>query len=368
MSLPDLDPRYDDLVRELRGARPQPSAALVQRVARIAEAPATPIPAARRWRRPALVLVPALTLVLAGVGASLLLGGGSGRRNVAGGEPSRQATVESLQAAPTAQSGLARTQSKQAPQPKALAGAADSAATGATLPPAPFRATEEHASFTLQVKDRDELAHQTQVAMRIVRTLGGYVVSAQTSQPGDGQGDSTLLVKVPIGHVQQAITRLSGLGRILSQNIQLQDLQAPINQQRDRAQQLQAAIAQLEQGLLSRTLTPEARARIEGQLALDRAQLAAARRAQASLLKRGRLATIELAFTTRSNAQPVAPKHPGQARRTLTHAWNLLGRELAFVGAGVLLIAPFALLVALALAARRVWRRREEARLLAATR
>jgi DNA-binding TFAR19-related protein (PDSD5 family) len=365
MSLPDLDPRYDDLVRELRSARPQPSAALAQRVVRIAEAPAAPIPSARRWRRPALVLVPALTLVLAGVGASLLLGGGSARRNVAVGETSRDIHGQQLQAqTPPA----ARTKSAADASAAAAVPLSKATSTGSALSPAPFRATEEHASFTLQVKDRDELAHQTQVAMRIVRTLGGYVVSAQTSQPGDGQGDSTLLVKVPIGHVQQAITRLSGLGRILSQDIQLQDLQAPINQQRDRAQQLQAAIAQLEKGLLSQTLTPEARARIEGQLALDRAQLAAARRAQASLLKRGRLATIELAFTTRSNAQPVASKHPGQARRTLTHAWNLLGRELAFVGAGVLLIAPFALLVALALAGRRVWRRREEARLLAATR
>ena len=32
MSLPDLDPRYDDLVRQLRSAPPQPSMALVQSV------------------------------------------------------------------------------------------------------------------------------------------------------------------------------------------------------------------------------------------------------------------------------------------------------------------------------------------------
>src|SRR5439155_19564061 len=111
-----------------------------------------------------------------------------------------------------------------------------------------------------------------------------------------------------------------------------------------RAQELQAAIAQLEEELRTQPLTLEARSRVEAQVALDRARLAAARRAQAALAKRGRLATIDLSFTTRTSIQPVAPKHPGQAHRTLTHAWHLLGRELAFAAAGLLLIAPLALL------------------------
>ncbi|MEA2424796.1 MAG: hypothetical protein QOH13_1206, partial [Thermoleophilaceae bacterium] len=277
MSLPDLDPRYDDLVRELQSARPQPPAALAQRVARIAETPAAPR-RELRWRRPVFVLAPIATLLLAGVGASLLLGKDSGGRGTAAGTTVQEQAQALRAAAPQAKQahgGVFKT-----PAAPASTAATDSAGA-ATLAPAPFRATEEHASFTLQVENRDELGRATQQAMRIVRTLGGYVVSAQTSQPGDGQGDSTLTVKVPIGHVQQAITRLSGLGHILSQDIQLTDLQAPINQQRDRAQQLAAAIRLLEQQLATQIFTPEARSRVEAQLTLDRAQLAAARRAAA---------------------------------------------------------------------------------------
>ena len=177
MSLPDLDPRFDDLVRELRGARPQPPAALAGRVARIAEAPAPPRREVR-WRRPALVLVPLATLALAGIGASLLLGKGSSN-DVAAGSTAEQA--QALQAfVPEAQDAQ-----RSAPAAKA-------ATNGTALAPAPFRATEEHASFTLQVEGRDALSSATQQAMRIVRSLGGYVVAAQTCQPGDGQGDSTL--------------------------------------------------------------------------------------------------------------------------------------------------------------------------------
>jgi hypothetical protein len=361
MSLPDLDPRFDDLVRELRGARPQPPAALAERVARIADAPAAPR-RELRWRRPALVLVPVATLALAGIGASLLLGKDS-PNNVAVGS-----TAEHAQALKTLSGAAVAAQDTRRGFVPSAAPARKAATNGTALAPAPFRATEEHASFTLQVDDRNALGSATQQAMRIVRALGGYVVTAQTAQPGDGQGDSTLTVRVPIGHVQQAIARLSALGHILSQDIQLQDLQAPINRQRDRMQQLGAAIGLLEHELATQPLAVEARSRVETQLALDRAQLAAAQRAAAALAKRGRLATIDLSLTTRHSTDIAPPAHPGQAQRTLTRAWHLLGRELAYVAAGLLLLAPLAVIAALAVLVRRTWRRREEARLLAASR
>jgi hypothetical protein len=204
--------------------------------------------------------------------------------------------------------------------------------------------------------------------MRIVRSLGGYVVSAETSRPGDGQGDSTLLVKVPIGHAQAAVARLTALGRVLSQQIDLRDLQAPINAQQDRAAALEAAIAKLQDELAAGGLTFEARSKLQVRLAEDRARLAAARTAAAALARRGRLATFALDFTTRHTTQPTVPSRPGQAQRTLTHAWHLLGRELAFALAGILLVAPLALLAGLGFMARRTLRRREEARLLATTR
>jgi hypothetical protein len=363
MSLPDLDPRFDDLVRELRAARPQVSPALATRVARIAQTPAAPVRTRRSWRRPAFVLVPLAAILVAGIGAGLLFGGGGQKRDVAAGKTRVQAELKAAPAHVPAKRVTGGTFAPSATAPLA----ADSAGS-ASLPAAPFRATEEHASFTLQVANRDALDRATQQAMRIVRSLGGYVVSAQTSRPGDGEGDSTLLVKVPIGHAQTAIARLTALGHVLSQQIDLRDLQAPVNAQHDRAAALGAAIAKLQDELAAGGLTFEARSQLQVRLAQDRARLAAARAAAAALAHRGRLATFALDFTTRHTTQPVAPSHPGQAHRTLTHAWHLLGRELAFALAGLLLVAPLALLAGLGLMARRALRRREDARLLAKTR
>jgi hypothetical protein len=381
MSLPDLDPRFDDLVRDLRAARPQPSPALATRIASIAEAPAAPTRARRSWRRPAFVLVPLAAVVVAALGAGLLFGGGSSKPNVVAGKslaaqrahaaaqrsaaekrPAHGAATKRTGQLHTFGAATATTPSATAPTSDAAPAAADS------LAPAPFRATEEHASFTLQLANRDALAHATQQAMRIARSLGGYVVSAQTSQPGDGQGDATLLLKVPIGHAQQAVTRLTALGHVLSQQIDLQDLQAPLNAQHDRATALRASIAKLQDALARGGLTFEARSQLHVRIAQDRAQLAAVLTTTAALARRGRLATFALDLTTRHSSEPVLPSHPGKAHRTLTHAWHLLGRELAFVAAALLLVAPLALLGAIAVGARRVMRRREEARHLATTR
>ena len=354
MSLPDLDPRFDDLVRELRGARPQPPAALAGRVARIAEAPAPPRREVR-WRRPALVLVPLATLALAGIGASLLLGKGSSNDVAAG------STAEQAQALQAFVPAKRRTPSGAPPPGRRRRTVRRSH---------PRRSARPRSTRRSPSRSRAATRSRARPSRRCgsCATLGGYVVAARTSQPGDGQGDSTLTVKVPIGHVQQAIARLSALGHVLSQDIQLQDLQAPINRQRDRAQQLGAAIGLLEHELATQVLTAEARSRVEAQLALDRAQLAAARRAAAALSRRGRLATVDLSFTTRHSAEAAPPAHPGEAQRTLTRAWHLLGRELAYVAAGLLLLAPLAILAALGVLVRRSWRRREEARLLAASR
>jgi hypothetical protein len=369
MSLPDLDPRFDDVVRDLRAARPHASPALAARVARIAEAPAAPPRARRPWRRPAFVLVPVAAILVGALGAGVLFDGGSSKPKVDAGKqlsPNGSVAKQPEHGAAARKALPPHTFGATAKAQTATTPSADAAAS--SLAPAPLRATEEHASFTLQLANRDALDHATQQAMRIARSLGGFVVSAQTSQPGDGQGDSTLLLKVPIGHAQQAVTRLTALGHVLSQQIDLQDLQAPLNVQHDRATALRASIAKLQDALARGGLTFDARSQLQVRIAQDRAQLAAVLTTTAAIARRGRLATFGLDLTTRHSSEPVPPSHPGQAHRTLTHAWHLLGRELAFVGAGLLLVAPLALLAAIAVGTRRVMRRREEARLLGATR
>ena len=352
MSLPELDPRFDDLVRELRSARPVPPAELRARVAGLGAVPAV-APAPPR-RRPLFALAALAALVVTATVGGLLVSRDSGRETAV--RPPTPSPAE-LKSAPTPTPHGARV----APL-SAQSKAATDAATTVAVPP--FRPTDVRAAFRLHVADAHALADATQRAMRIVRGYGGYVVSAKTTQPGDGEADSILVLRVPVAHVQQAITRLTGLGEIQEQDVSLRDLGAPLKQTRTRVESLRAEIASYERTLATHLLDSARRSRIETQLAIARAKLRAAQVTEQALLRQARLAKVKLELTTRSDEAPPAPKQRGQAHRTLAHAWNVLGRELALVAAGVLVLLPLTIAVALALAGRRVWRRREEARLL----
>src|SRR5918995_973192 len=91
-----------------------------------------------------------------------------------------------------------------------------------------IRAARPHPSEELRVRvrDADELSSATSSAMRLTRRLGGFVVRADYDTPGDGEGDSLLVVRVPVARVQDAIAGFAELGPIVGQRIAIEDLQA----------------------------------------------------------------------------------------------------------------------------------------------
>ena len=97
--------------------------------------------------------------------------------------------------------------------PQLKAGAASAATDAATPAPTPGRAQRYSAQLTLSVKDVDALSSATQQALRITRDLGGYLVTV--SYATSDTGVSSLTLKVPTANVQDAIVRLSGLGKIV---------------------------------------------------------------------------------------------------------------------------------------------------------
>ena len=300
MSLPDLDPRFDDLVRELRAQPPQPP----RRARRSASRASPRAPAAPRreprWRRPLLVLAPVATLVLAGVGASLLLGRDSGR------DDRRRAGTGTSKAAV---SGRGRVRRSQADELRARLpqghGARPTDRERPTLAPAPFRATEEHASFTLQVEDQ----RRPRAPRRSAR-CGSSAPSAATSSPrrrasrATGKGDSTLTVKVPIGHVQQAIARLSALGHILSQEHPARRTSRRRSTGSATARRAHGRDPLARARARDRRPSPPRRARASRRSSPSTAPSSPQPAARRGARKRGRLATIDLSFTTRHNVSP----------------------------------------------------------------
>ena len=252
-----------DLIAELQSARPTAAPGLREHVRAIArEAPARrPSPFQRLARlsprRVALVALPAAAVVILGLaGAGALLDSGS--------PPTVTASRESFSQATTTAPGATR-----ALPPRLKAGAAGDAATPA---PTTGRAQRYSAELTLSVKDVDALSAATQQALRITRDLGGYVVSV--SYATSENGVSTMTLKVPTANVQEAVVRLTGLGTIVSQQVQIDDLQGQVDELTKQETLLLERIARLSARIADPATDPEVKATLVARRDAARSQLA----------------------------------------------------------------------------------------------
>jgi hypothetical protein len=206
----------------------------------------------------------------------------------------------------------------------------------------------------------DDLSKATKSAVRTTRKLGGYVAAADYST-GQSTGDSRLDVRVPVQHVQQAIGSFTELGTILSQRINVADLQGAVDRIDQRRAGARKVIAELE-----------AKQRTVGLTAAEQARLAGAKRTVArlsqsrtSLVNEGAYAKISLALTTKKPAaKQVAP---GRFDRFWGDAGDIFGKEAIIVLYALVLAGPFLLLAAFVLLGERARRRRADSRLLEET-
>ena len=372
---------YEALVSELRASPPVAPERPRQRV--LEGAPASRAPRSRR-RRLALVVVP-VAVVLA-VGAAVVHGfvdSGSNRSGTTSGQlVLGPATVHTAanpaqhgqkattrQSATKAPSDYAPTgvktksyglsQAAGAPPTKALSG------TERTLLIPSHRLVHATASLEVQVP-RSDLSKKTNEASQIVGSLGGYAQSVRYQASHDGGGSAILTLRVPVQKAQVAIAHLGNLGKLLSQQVSTQDLQAKLTSQTNAIGSLQRAIAVYEQALQSSTLPESQRVAIEIKLNNARHALARLRHARTGTLASGATADISLLLTTRNHAI-VGPQHHGSSRigRLLGSAAHFLALEGIIVLYALIVLAPFLLLGALAWWILRERRRREE-RLLSA--
>jgi hypothetical protein len=348
-----------DLIRELRAARPTAPATLRARVRGLADGQPRTTPFAPslfaagrlRTRRAVLVVVPAaaaLALVSAGT-LGIVRSGGS---------------TEALERQTT--SGMT-SQSAPSTELTAPQGATDSA--GATPTPNPSatgkasdRAERVSATLTVEVQDSDAVADAAQDVLALTRSLGGYVVSSNVVT-GD-EASAAIVVRVPSDRVQQAIVELSTLGRIVSQQVTIEDLQEELDAMLRRANSLREQIARITARLESETLDDESRAVLEARRRALRAELRQLRGGIAADRAEARMATIQLAVVTPRQTGAVAP--PSRLDRTLDEALNVLLWEGVVALALAIVLAPFALVALVVWLGHRLYRRREEERLLAA--
>ncbi len=325
-----------DLIHELRASRPLAPADLRARIRELAaDQPARPSWTSWRLslRRGMLVAVPAAAaLALASAGVLGLARSDS---------PRAHGTNASPELAPSTNL-----------QATTKAGAAD-----ASTP----RAQRVSATITLEVKDSDAVSRAAQDVLELTRSLGGYVVSSSVTT-GE-QGNASLTVRVPVDQVQDAITRLSSMGRIVSQQVTIDDLQATLDQLEKREAAVRGQIARIRARLESESLDPQTEAVLRARLQTLRTELVELRTGLASTKAEAEMSTIQLTIVTPEASGVVVPG--SRIHRTIDEALNVLAWE-GVIALGILIVlAPFALVGLAAWLGRRLYRKHEEERLLA---
>jgi len=347
-----------ELIRALEAARPTAPIALRARVREIATEEATPAAWPRLQlrlpvRRVAMVAMPAavaLAIVTAGV-TGLARSDGTTEafreQNLSG----HLATTDAPEVG-----APAKTQSQDAQLGPLLP-----ADQGSAIAPTTDRAQRVNATLTVEVSDSDAVSRAAQQALDLTRRLGGHVVSASVAT-GE-EGSAALTVRVPVARVQEAIVQLSSLGRIVSQQVQIEDLQESLDALERRERSVRAQIATLVARLDTESLDAATQARLEARLQNLRSELRGLRRGISGTNAEARMATIQLTVVTPGmlGAVPV----PSRLDRTLDEALDVLVWEGVIALAIAIVAAPFALVAFAAWLGRKLYRRREEDRLLA---
>jgi Domain of unknown function (DUF4349) len=332
-----------EFITELRASRPAAPVALRARVRELSAESAASAPWSRLWfpaRRVALIAIPA-TAAIALASAGVL---GIARSDVSPDVYRQGALADN----PTTES---------APAPSRTYGAD---AQKSTVGPTTGRAQRVSATLTVEVADSDAVSRAAQDALDLTRRLGGHVVSASVAT-GD-EGSASLTVRVPVAKVQEAIVGLSRLGSIVAQQVTIDDLQETLNQLKRRQLSLRSQIALIVARLESGTLDDETRARLEARLKNLRGELRGVRSGISATNAEARTSTIQLTVVTPGAFGVVAP--PARLDRTIDEALNVLVWEAVVALAVLIVLAPFALVAFAAWLGRRVYRHREDERLL----
>jgi hypothetical protein len=353
----DFEREFADLVAELRSIPADAPESLRAGVRALGEPEAPPTLRDRlatvRWRRGFLLAVPACAAILLSVaGVRGLVSSGSSR-------PEAATTI--ARDSTTTEKGTPRTLvptpvfGAQTTQRGALSGAA-----GAGRP------VDYDASLRVRVRDADALSDRTADAMRIARSLGGYVDSVEQSTTKGRPGQADLVLRVPVARVERALIRLSALGTVVEQHLSIVDLQQTLDRQRRRISNLRVEIARLQEALRDPSLAADVRLRLQLRLEEARRNLARLTGQNKATRREAALSQISLTLTTQRAAGAVTKDHQGRLERAARDAASFLAAAGAVLLFLLIVVSPLLVLAAVWVYGQRAYRRREERRLLAA--
>jgi hypothetical protein len=317
-----------DLAAELRSARIEAPSELRARVRLIAAADTSSPRRRITWRRALVVALP----VAAAVAATIVLT-----------RPDHTRTVVPVD------QGFAHGSAATPATPSTTRELTPSIAKAIAPNPSTTRVQRYGAYLALRVPTPDGVSNGVKQALAITKSLGGYAGSVHAVTQGTS-GSADLRLKIPRPKVQEAIARLSAIGTITAEQVNVQDLQAGLNAS-DRT------MARLQRQLAALRAQPSSQVTAARIAALVR-QIQGLQRARSATLRAARYATVDLHLGT-------AAAPPSKAHHGPLHG---LGVAFRWLGIGAVyalaLGAPFLLVLWLAWIAVRTLRRRREDALL----
>jgi len=314
-----------DLVAELRAARPTAPAEVREHVRLVAAGDHTARPRRFTWRRAVVVALPAAAAIAAAV---VLTHPSSQESTAVHGE-----VAAVPQATDRARSALQKS------------------AGGVQLAPlsAPSRLQQVETTLSLRVPSAGGVSSTMQRALRIARSYGGYPVYVDAgSQQKRASADLTL--KVPRTHLREAMTRLSALGTITAEHLDVQDLTAGIDETDRTIARLQRELAALR--------AQEQTTAVKRRVARLTATTVRLQRQRAATIRNAHFATVSVHVATPEQVLTRHKAHHGPLHR--------LGTALMWLGVGAVYVLVLGTPVVLAallvwLGVRTVRRRREDA-------
>jgi Domain of unknown function (DUF4349) len=353
----DFERDFEELVRELR-ALPTAAPQHVREQVRALGEPAQPrtlqdLLLLFSWRRSLLVLAPVCVLGL--LGAAVIHG-----VIHSGANPKQTAVAAQSLDGQVHRGSLGSGATKTAPDFGAAAGTPFT-----PLPaPAPGRYQDYDASLTVRVKDVDALHQRTAQATQLARSFGGYVASVDESTNGRN-GQSDLVLRIPVARVEDAYFQLAQLGTVTAQHLSIRDLDQVVQSQRRRIVQLKVLIVRIGETLKSSSLPADVRLRLELQRDGAKQELARVTGSNKATLRQASFSRISLTLTSQRAA---VAKKSGTSR--IGRAARDAGSFLAGAGAVALfvliVVSPLIVLALAWILGSRAYRRREERRLLSA--
>jgi hypothetical protein len=202
------------------------------------------------------------------------------------------------------------------------------------------------AFLSLRVDTASGVSNGVKRALQVATSLGGFSTSVHASTEGKA-ATADLTLRIPRAHIQEAISRLSALGTITGEQVDVQDLTAELNAGDRTIERLQKQLARLR----AETQTDSVRATI----AVVTARIARLQRQQASTVRAAHYATVQMHLETPAVAKPVKHSHGPLHGLGVAFHWSWIGAVYALaLGTPLLLLGGLGWLAARVIRRRRV--------------